>query len=90
MKKFFKSEQFNITLAVVIGILAILQEVWIGNVQPFINNFLCGALIGSGASGCAEIIKVIFADNIFSIKDTLVGCAYAIGTSLVISLLLVL
>ena len=62
-KNFFKSVYFNEVLAVIAAILAILQEVMLGTVLPFINIFLLGASVGICFSWAAEALKMVFIEG---------------------------
>lgn len=65
-----------------------MQEHWIGTPFNFINYFGIGALVGIGISWCTEVIKVVFVDTKFSIKDTLIGGIAAIVMALILTLIL--
>jgi hypothetical protein len=86
MRKYFESWIFNTILAVLAAFFAIMQEVWIDNILPFINFFLMGSAAAICLSLGAEIIKKVFVDHVWSNKDWITGAIYGIIVALVLAL----
>ena len=90
VKKFFESYWFNVVLAVLAGILALLQEVWIGTTMTFLASLGYGAAVAFCFSWGAEVIGKIFFKEGFEFKwsDVLVGGIVGTVAVLILALLL--
>lgn len=90
--KFFKSVYFNVSLAILASVLIIMQEFWMGNLLPFINNFAIGAAAGIGFSLIAEVAKIVFVNEEggrkFNAKEAVIGSCAGIIAAFLISLAL--
>ena len=91
--KFLQSIYFNVILAVVAAVMAVMQEVWIGTPMVFINSFALAGLAGIGFSVAAEIMKIVFfhggVPRKFNTKQVLVGCGFGVVAALITALLVV-
>lgn len=89
--KFLQSVYFNVILAVVAAVMAVMQEVWIGTSIVFINNFALAGLAGIGFSIAAEILKIVFfhggVQRKFNTKQVLIGCGFGVVAALITVLL---
>lgn len=90
VKKFFESYWFNVVLAVLAGLLAVMQEVWIGTAFSFLGFFGLGTAVAFCFSWGAEVIGKIFFKEGFEFKwsDVLVGGIAGTITVLLLVLLL--
>ncbi len=79
------SVYFNIILTVIACYFIIMQEVWGGNILPYANLVALGSLASIGFSWCAEVIKKLVYEYMWSWKNVIIGAVTGIVFAVVLA-----